>query len=121
MGSDRFEIGVIGAGAWGTTLARLLANNGSSVQIWCHEPETAKSIRQNHVNTSFLLDVPLPKSLGVSTDLLEVVRNTRILIATPPSHFTRELAKKMRPAITVEHILVILSKVDQTTFTSADE
>ena len=110
MGSDRFEIGVIGAGAWGTTLARLLANNGCSVQLWCHEPETAKSIRQNHVNASFLLDVPLPKSLGVSTDLLEVVRNNRILIATPPSHFPREIAKKMRPVITVEHILVILSK-----------
>ena len=104
------QIGVIGAGAWGTALARLLANNGNSVQLWCHEAETKQDILTNHVNSSFLPDIPLPETLGATTELSEVVRNSRILVASLPSHITREVAKKMLPEITAEHILVILSK-----------
>ncbi|MBC8259608.1 MAG: NAD(P)-dependent glycerol-3-phosphate dehydrogenase [SAR324 cluster bacterium] len=110
MRSEGFKIGVIGAGAWGTALARLLVLNGSSVQLWCHEVETANNIHDNHLNPQFLPDIPLPETLDANTDLLEVVRNSRILVATPPSHFTREIAKKMRPQICAEHILLILSK-----------
>ena len=110
MGSDGLKIGVIGAGAWGTALARLLARNGNSVQLWCREAETRKDILTNHLNSSFLADIPLPETLGASTDLAEVVRNCRILVSSVPSHFTREIAKKMRPEITDEHIIVILSK-----------
>ena len=104
------QIGVIGAGAWGTALARLLANNGNAVQLWCHEAETKQDILTNHVNSSFLPDIPLPETLGATTELSEVVRNSRILVASLPSHITREVAKKMLPEITAEHILVILSK-----------
>ena len=110
MKSDGLKIGVIGAGAWGTVLAGLLARNGNSVQLWCHEPETAKNILQNHINTCFLPDILLPESLRASTDLLDVVRNHLILVSAPPSHLTREIAKKIRPGITSEHILLILSK-----------
>ena len=110
MQSNEFQIGVIGAGAWGTSLARLLAKNGSSVQLWCHEAETKQDILSNHVNSSFLPDIALPDSLGATTDLSEIVRNSRILVASLPSHITRGIAKKMRPEVTSEHILVILSK-----------
>jgi glycerol-3-phosphate dehydrogenase (NAD(P)+) len=110
MRSESLKIGVIGAGAWGTALARLLANNGSRVHLWCHEVETSQDILTNHLNSSFLVDIPLPETLGASTDLGEVVRNCRIIVASVPSHFTRDIAKKMRPEITDEHIIVILSK-----------
>ena len=110
MLSENLQIGVIGAGAWGTALARLLVNNGNSVQLWCHEAETREDILTNHLNSSFLPDIPLPETLGASTELSEVVRNSKILVASVPSHFTREIAKKMRPEITQEHIVVILSK-----------
>ena len=110
MLSENLQIGVIGAGAWGTALARLLVNNGNSVQLWCHEAETRQDILTNHLNSSFLPDIQLPETLGASTELSEVVRNSKILVASVPSHFTREIAKKMRPEITQEHIVVILSK-----------
>ena len=104
MKSNEFQIGVIGAGAWGTALARLLAINGNAVQLWCHEAETKQDILTNHVNSSFLPDIPLPETLGATTDLSEVVRNCRILVASLPSHITREVAKKMLPEITSKHI-----------------
>jgi glycerol-3-phosphate dehydrogenase (NAD(P)+) len=110
MLSENLQIGVIGAGAWGTALARLLVNNGNSVQVWCLEAETRKDILTNHLNSSFLPEIPLPETLNASTDLSEVVRNSKILVTSVPSHFTREIAKKMRSEITDEHIVVILSK-----------
>ena len=110
MQSEKLQIGVIGAGAWGTALARQLANNGNSVLLWCHEAETKHDILSNHVNSSFLPNIPLPETLAASTDLAEVVRSSKILVASLPSHFTREIAKKIRPEITDQHIVVILSK-----------
>ena len=110
MLSENLQIGVIGAGAWGTALARLLVNNGNSVQVWCLEAETRQDILTNHLNSSFLPEIRLPETLNASTDLSEVVRNSKILVASVPSHFTREIAKKMRSEITDEHIVVILSK-----------
>jgi len=110
MVSDGKKIGIIGAGAWGTALAKLLAKKGNSVQIWCHENETAKNIIQNHVNTSFLPDIDLPESVRPNTDLLEVVCNSRILVIAVPSHVSRKIAKKILPGINAEHTLLILSK-----------
>ncbi|MEC9459930.1 MAG: NAD(P)H-dependent glycerol-3-phosphate dehydrogenase [SAR324 cluster bacterium] len=110
MLSENLQIGVIGAGAWGTAMARLLVNNGNSVQVWCLEAETRQDILTNHLNSSFLPEIRLPETLNVSTDLSEVVRNSKILVASVPSHFTREIAKKMRSEITDEHIVVIISK-----------
>ena len=110
MLSENLQIGVIGAGAWGTAMARLLVNNGNSVQVWCLEAETRQDILTNHLNSSFLPEIRLPETLNASTDLSEVVRNSKILVASVPSHFTREIAKKMRSEITDEHIVVIISK-----------
>ena len=110
MQSESLQIGVIGAGSWGTAVARLLFNNGSIVQLWCYETETKQDILTNHLNSSFLPDIRLPESIGASNDLSEVVRNCRILVVSVPSHFSRDIAKKMRSEISDEHILVILSK-----------
>ena len=110
MWSESFKIGVIGAGVWCTTLARKHANKGCSVQLWCHEAETSQDILTNHLNSSFLADNQLLETPEDSTDLVEVVRNCRILVAAVPSHFTRKIVRKMSLEITDKHILVILSK-----------
>ena len=53
-------IGVIGAGAWGTAISKLLCKNGSDVKIWCHSPETAKDIN------CLLYTSPSPRDLSTS-------------------------------------------------------
>ena len=108
--SNRLPIGVIGAGAWGTAISKLLCINGSNVKIWCHDPETAKDINTNHTNSNFLPDIVLPDSLQATIDLVEIVKSCRILVSTIPSHVTRKIAKIINPNITTNHILVILSK-----------
>ena len=110
MKSDQHQFGVIGAGAWGTAIARHLSIKGFPVRIWCRETETADSIIKDHVNSFFLPDIILPETLDATTDLLDITRNANILLAATPSHFTREIARIINPEITTEHILVILTK-----------
>ena len=110
MKFDQHQFGVIGAGAWGTAIARHLSIKGFPVRIWCKETETAESIIKEHFNSGFLPDILLPESLDATTDLLDITRNANILLATTPSHFTREIARIINPEITTEHILVILTK-----------
>ena len=110
MNSDQHQFGVIGAGAWGTAIARHLSIKGFPVRIWCKETETADSITKGHVNSFFLPDILLPESLEATTDLLDLIRNTNILLAATPSHFTREIARIINSEITAEHIMVILTK-----------
>ena len=84
MGSDGLKIGVIGAGAWGTALARLLARSGNSVQLWCHEAETRKDIltetRQHLFFTGYSTS---GNTWSQRLIWLEIVRNSRILVAAP--------------------------------------
>jgi len=110
MNSDQHQFGVIGAGAWGTAIARHLSIKGYPVRIWCNETETADRIITDHVNSHFLPDILLPETLEATTDLIDIVRNASILLAAIPSQFTREIARIINPEITSEHILVILTK-----------
>jgi len=110
MKFDQHQFGVIGAGAWGTAIARHLSIKGFPVRIWCKETETADSIIKDHVNSFFLPDIQLPESVDATTDLLDITHNANILLAATPSHFTREIARIINPEITTEHILVILTK-----------
>ena len=110
MNSDQHHFGVIGAGAWGTAIARHLSIKGYPVRIWCNETETANTIINDHVNSHFLPDIILPETLEATTNLLDVIRNSSILLTAIPSHFTREIARIINPEITSEHILVILTK-----------
>ena len=51
------NIGIIGAGSWGTAMAVLLQSNGHHVTLWAQEPEVVESIRNEHINKIFLRNV----------------------------------------------------------------
>ena len=53
-------VGIIGSGAWGTTLALLLANKGLEVTLWEHRPERALAMQQRRENVLFLPGFPFP-------------------------------------------------------------
>jgi glycerol-3-phosphate dehydrogenase (NAD(P)+) len=56
-------IGVIGCGAWATTAAKILAENGHSVTLWCHRDEYVATINHTHQNTLSLPGIPLPSTI----------------------------------------------------------
>ena len=63
------SVGVIGSGAWGTTLALLLANNGTETILWEYKPERAVEIQQRRENILFLPGIRFPDMLNVTSNM----------------------------------------------------
>jgi glycerol-3-phosphate dehydrogenase (NAD(P)+) len=88
---------VLGAGAWGTAVAKLIADKGNEVAIWSHEQETAEDINTNHGNSRFLPGVSLPPSLRALTDIEETAEGREFLILAAPSLFLLDTVKRILP------------------------
>jgi glycerol-3-phosphate dehydrogenase (NAD(P)+) len=85
-------IGVIGAGAWGTSLALTAARAGRLVKLWAREPEVVESIARERQNTLFLPGVSLPTCISATADLAKAVSGAdALLIASPAQHLRATL------------------------------
>jgi glycerol-3-phosphate dehydrogenase (NAD(P)+) len=93
------RVAVIGAGAWGTSLARHLANKGLSVRLWAYESDVVEAIRTKRENTIFLSGVQLPSSLSVTGSLEESVQDIDLLVFAVPSHAARSVFQQLGPLL----------------------
>src|SRR2546430_2007776 len=91
------KVAVLGAGAWGTALARLLAEHESSVALWARRPDLCAAIRETGENARYLPDVKLPPNLTCVDDLSEALREANLVVFVVPSHATREVARAAAP------------------------
>ena len=89
-------LGVIGAGAWGTALAQMLARDGRTVLLWAREPELAEEINGRHSNSLFLPSISLSASVRATGDLAEVSECEILLLVTPAQHLAGILAQVPR-------------------------
>ena len=103
-------VGVIGAGGWGTALAKLLCEKGHEVTLWCHGERTYREIQQTQENRSYLPGIPLPPALKISRSLKEAAGNKSILFCAVPSHAVREVMRSARAYIAADSILVCGTK-----------
>ena len=101
---------VIGAGAWGTTLARLLAQQGFSVRIWAYEHEVVDAIRVKHENTRFLPGVCLPETLAATGSLEQAVDQVSLIVFAVPSHAARSVLQQLAPLLTGHTPLISVTK-----------
>ncbi|MEM9501218.1 MAG: NAD(P)H-dependent glycerol-3-phosphate dehydrogenase [Pseudomonadota bacterium] len=81
--SEKQTIGVIGAGAWGTALAQMLASDGRDVVLWAYEPEVVGAINTNHRNPTYLPSAKLAANIRATGDLAEIARLDMVLGVTP--------------------------------------
>lgn len=84
-------IGVIGAGGWGTALAKLLCEKGDEVTLWCHGEATFREMEAQGENVTYLPGVPLPQQLKITRSLKEMVPEKEVLLFAVPSHLVREV------------------------------
>ena len=90
------NIGVVGAGAWGTALAQMLAADGREVLLWAREPEVVAAISAEHRNPLFLPGAALSPSIRATGDLAELGALPVLLLVTPAQHLATTLAA-LRP------------------------
>ncbi|HHW12362.1 MAG TPA: NAD(P)H-dependent glycerol-3-phosphate dehydrogenase [Firmicutes bacterium] len=104
------KVGVVGAGGWGTALAKLLTENGHQVMLWAYEQETMAEINQKHTNERFLPGVVLPAELRASTDPAEVVDGAEFVTFVVPSQWVRTTAKQFASHLAPETVVVNAGK-----------
>ena len=104
------RIGVVGGGAWGTALAKLLADKGFLLDLWVFESEVREQIEKNRENKIFLPDVKLPENIIPSNDIETVVKEKDLVLVVVPSHCMRDVAGQMKNFISPGTIIVTASK-----------
>lgn len=101
---------VIGAGAWGTALANLLASNRHDVVLWALEPEVVESINTLQRNERFLAGYPLEPKLRATVDIIAAVKDAEVIVAAAPSHALRSVLTTAKSAISSKAPIVVATK-----------
>ena len=88
-------VAVLGAGAWGTTFAKVLADGGAEVHLWARRDEIAREINETHRNTKYLQRVTLPLSVTASTSLTETLAGVDEVYLSVPSQVLRSVLENV--------------------------
>lgn len=103
-------VAVVGAGSWGTTFAKVLADAGQEVTVWARRPEIAREIRESHRNSDYLPGINLPPSLTASASVAEALRGAeQVYVAVPSQHLRSELPN-LTPHIQPGALVISLMK-----------
>jgi glycerol-3-phosphate dehydrogenase (NAD(P)+) len=103
-------IGVVGAGGWGTTLAKVLAEKGEQVVLWCHGADSFRQIADKRENQTYLPGIALPPNIEVTQSLDEAVESKFLVICAVPSHAVRQVFTKSAAKIEPETMLLCGTK-----------
>jgi len=99
------KLSIIGAGAWGTTLSILAAENKHEVTIWSYEEDVAKSINELRENKKYLNGFQLPQNIDSTTDLKKAASSDIIILSTP-SQYLRETLRNFSRFIKKDALII---------------
>ena len=114
-------VAVLGTGAWGTTLARMIAferlrlasQEGAPVEqtwLWEHHPERAAEMQRERENRTYLPGFDLPENLRVTADLAEAVAGCDLVLVVTPSQQVRENVRAIAPLLAPDTVVACASK-----------
>jgi glycerol-3-phosphate dehydrogenase (NAD(P)+) len=101
---------VLGAGAWGTALAKVLSDKGERVALWTHRPELAEQIADTHQNARYLPGVSLSPELIVTADLESALADVSLVVLAVPSHALREVVTRAKAGLPSSAAIVSATK-----------
>ncbi len=101
---------VLGAGSWGTTFAKVLADAGNEVQLWARRPALTAAVNQDHVNADYLPGIMLPDAVTATSDPLAAIRSAQIVAFAVPSQALRSNLVAWADSVPPDATLVSLMK-----------
>lgn len=116
------NVGVVGAGSWGTALALVLEKNGHQVTLWSSREAKAKELQELRENTDKLPGVKIPESIEITADMETAVKDKELVVLGVPSLYIRSTSAKMAPFVHDGQIIVNVSKgiEESTLYTMTD-
>lgn len=104
------QIGIIGAGSWGTALAAMLDGDGHRVTVWSALADEIEMLRERREHASKLPGVKLSSEIAFTCELEEAITGKGLLVLAVPSVFTRGTAKRMRQYVATGQVVVNVAK-----------
>jgi glycerol-3-phosphate dehydrogenase (NAD(P)+) len=101
---------VVGAGAWGSALANVLAKNGHVVQLWAREPDVVEAVNAVRENRRFLPGVPVHPAVHATASMSEALGAAEMVVYVAPSHALRDVALSGAACVPPGAVLVVASK-----------
>ena len=103
------RVGVLGAGTWGTALARMLALNGHETALWSPRPRDIDALAKTHYH-KHLEGVRIPETILLTKDAQEACAEKDLIVFALPSVAIRQTAQTVKPYLRDGQILVSVAK-----------
>ncbi len=110
MGNALGTAAVMGAGAWGTAMAKVLADAGNDVRLWARREDVVDEVNSAHTNTGYLPGVVLPAAVRATADPAEALDSVTTVLLGVPSQTLRSNLEAWRGSIADGATLVSLAK-----------
>ena len=94
----KLNVGLLGGGSWGTTVASIISKN-APITLWARDAETVADINTNGCNSRYLPGIKLPKAVRATTDIAQAVVGADVLVMGVPSHSFRLVLDDVRAHI----------------------
>ncbi|MBI2343746.1 MAG: NAD(P)-dependent glycerol-3-phosphate dehydrogenase [Deltaproteobacteria bacterium] len=104
------QIAILGAGSWGTALAKVLAERGHGVTLWAYEAEVAETITRTQRNPLYLSDITLPAGIVATSQLAAALADTTVWVLVMPSQHVRAVMQQSLPHLTATTTIVCCAK-----------
>lgn len=89
------KVAVLGAGSWGTALAKVLNENGHAVTIWGRDPQALADIQHSRRNERYLPGLELPATWLCEPDLGRAIKDQGCIVMAVPSKGFHDVAKEL--------------------------
>src|SRR3954464_8064752 len=110
MSGGNTRAAVLGAGSWGTTFAKVLADAGCDVMLHARRPELAKAITEDGENRDYLPGVRLPGAVHATADAGEALVDADVVVLAVPSQTLRDNLTEWTPLLPADATLLSLMK-----------
>ncbi len=114
------NIGIIGAGGWGTALSKVLAENGCNVTLWAYEKEVVNEINSKHTNSTFLEEIIIPEEVEAA-DKPASLEKCDIYIIAAPTQFIRNLLIEKNFPIENKPVINVAKGIERNTLMRVSE
>jgi len=104
------RVSVLGAGAWGTALARVLSEAGTDTLLWSWQAAHAEAMREARTNDLFFPGFEWGPELTVTSDVAQAARHAELLVLVVPSHALRGTLQLLRPFLSPNVLVISASK-----------